>query len=123
MIERIVLFKLVEGVDRRALVDEIARVLREVEGLSGYTLGLPADAASEKSWDLSLVLQAVSAANLSRALESAELKALLHTALPPRCQVIKGWSFETVAAYAAAGSSCRGGGKDAFPFPDRKSDA
>jgi hypothetical protein len=97
VVERIILFKLNEPTTR----DEVAALtqaalgnLADVEELS---VGVPADAASEKSWDLSVVLGVANLALLNTVLESPAFSRYLDVTLHGRCAVIKAWTFERLS--------------------------
>jgi hypothetical protein len=93
MVERIMLFKLVDSSTR----DEVAALtfnalsgLRELEELS---VGLPADEASANSWDVSVVMGFSSQADLGSSLESSAFRDYMRHAMEGRYEVVKAWSF------------------------------
>ena len=96
MVERIMLLKLVAGESR----DDIARLtqssLAALPALRELSVGLPSDAASEKSWDVSLILRFASQAELDAALASSVFQHYLDVQLAGKCQVTKAWSFQRV---------------------------
>jgi hypothetical protein len=93
MVERIVLVKLSSGSERAAIAERIHEALRELPELATLSVGLPADPASEKSWDVSLILRFETLAALEQALASESFRALFERELAPVCQVVKAWSF------------------------------
>jgi hypothetical protein len=97
MVERIMLFKLTEPSARQELAALVRASLYDLEGLEELSVGLPADPASEKSWDLSLILRFPSLAIQNAALEGSPFKELMERKLLGRCAVIKAWSFERSA--------------------------
>jgi hypothetical protein len=94
MVERIILFKLTDPSARHELASLTRSSLYDLDGLEELSVGLPADPASEKSWDFSLILRFPSLAVQNAALESGAFKELMERKLAGRCAVIKGWSFE-----------------------------
>lgn len=97
MVERIILLKLNDGVSR----DEVARLCHARFGalpeLVTRSVGVPADAASEKSWDVSIVLRFPTLLALNTALKSAPFRDLFERELRDLCVVIKAWSFAALA--------------------------
>jgi hypothetical protein len=94
MVERIMLFKLNDPEERAELAKRAQAVLADLNGLEELSVGLPADPASAKSWDLSLVLGFASEAVQNIALASAAFTDLLEQQLAGKVQVLKAWSFE-----------------------------
>jgi hypothetical protein len=96
MVERIILLKLKQP-DTRAQVAELcARTLATLPALAELSVGLPADEASTKSWDVSLILRFATLDALSAALASATFSDFSAGALTEHAQVIKAWSFEHI---------------------------
>lgn len=93
MIDRIILFKLLEGTEKAQVVDQLKRELGALPGLVELRVGLPADAASAKSWDVSCVLRFRDQTDHDSALSSSAFTACLDESLAPRSAVIKAWSF------------------------------
>lgn len=97
MIERIVLLKLREDLatptGRRAIAEELSAELATNAGAWQAELGLPADPASERSWDLMLRFrrEAIPDENVPGP------EAALISALGERLLVHKAWSFERCA--------------------------
>ncbi len=93
MIDRIMLFKLVDASTRQEFVELLKRDLGQLPDLTVVTVGLPADEASAKSWDVSCVLRFEHLRDLEAALASQAFQTCLEGALAPRCVVVKAWSF------------------------------
>jgi len=94
MIERIILFKLKDSATRDECAALTAAALDGIDAIEELSVGLPADASSEKSWDLSLVIGVANLSLLDTVLESDAFTAYLHGTMKDRCEVIKAWSFE-----------------------------
>lgn len=94
MVERIMLFKLHEPSAREALASQAVEALARINELEEVSVGLPADAASEKSWDLSVVIGVANLALLNAVLESDGFRLFLEGVMKDRYQVTKAWSFE-----------------------------
>ena len=93
MVERILLFKLVDAHERDNVAALLKRDLAQLSGLTQVSVGVPADEASAKSWDLSCVLRFESLRALDAALASDGFKACIEGTVQARCAVIKAWSF------------------------------
>lgn len=97
MVERIMLFKLVDANSR----DEVAALtLKSLAGLrllEELSVGLPADDASAKSWDLSVVMGFATQEELGVALESPAFQSYLQREMAGRYEVLKAWSFTRLA--------------------------
>lgn len=94
MVERIMLFKLNVPSTRAEVAALTRQALYDLAGVEELSVGLPADAASEKSWDLSVVLRFSSLARQNEVLESDAFKDFLDVQLQGRYAVMKAWSFE-----------------------------
>jgi hypothetical protein len=94
MIERIALYRLNGDVDRRAFATQLRIALASLPAVSGLSVGLPADAAAEKSWDVSLVIRFASAEDEARATSSEVFQRCQAELLGPSVDVAKGWSFQ-----------------------------
>ena len=94
MVDRILLFKLVDSAARDEVAAVLTRELATLPSLVHIHVGLPADEASAKSWDVSCVLRFATLTDLDAALAGATFQTCL-SALAERCAVIKAWSFET----------------------------
>jgi hypothetical protein len=93
MVERILLFKLLESSERDEVAETLKRELAHLSGLTQVSVGVPADEASAKSWDVSCVLRFESLRALDAALASEAFKACVHGTVQARSAVIKAWSF------------------------------
>jgi hypothetical protein len=97
MVERIMLFKLVDANSR----DEVAALtLKSLAGLrllEELSVGLPADEPSAKSWDLSIVMGFASEGELRAALDSPAFNNYLQRDMAGRYEVVKAWSFTRLA--------------------------
>ncbi|MDH5671747.1 MAG: Dabb family protein [Myxococcales bacterium] len=97
MIERYVFLKLTEAAatpEGRRQVAERARELGQVAGVASLHVGLPADAAADGAWDVSLRVCFESTEALERYREDALHRRFVDEYLTPRLQVLKAWSFE-----------------------------
>ena len=97
MIERIILFKLKDPSERDALATESLELLAKLPDIDELSVGVPADAASEKSWDLSVVIGFANTALLTKVLESTQFEAYFEGVMKDRIEVVKAWSFERLA--------------------------
>ena len=98
MVERIMLLKLVEGRERTEVGLRAGSALRDLPELVELSVGLPADDASEKSWDVSLILRFSSYRALERVLASEAYRHFVEGELASAAQVTKAWNFERLAA-------------------------
>jgi hypothetical protein len=93
MIDRIVLFKLRDDLSnpagRVSIASELEAVVRAEHPMLSATIGLPADAASERSWDLAITLICEPPSSTRAGAEDA-----LIAALGDRLLLHKAWSFE-----------------------------
>jgi hypothetical protein len=96
MVERIMLFKLVDPALRESLASQTLAALSQLDELEELSVGLPADAASQKSWDLSVVVGAANLALLNKVLESGAFGAYLDGVMKGQYEVMKGWTFERI---------------------------
>lgn len=96
-VERIMLLKLAPGVSRDDVARMSTRVLSALPALRELSVGLPSDPASEKSWDVSLVMRFASQAELEAALASSVFAQYVDVELAGKCQVTKAWSFARIA--------------------------
>ncbi len=99
MIQRIQLYKL-DGATAAGSAEPLARALEaEVSRLPGapsVAVGLPSDAPSAKSWDLSLVLSFADGPAAEAFLEGDSLHDAVRRALGASIVVEKGWSFAVI---------------------------
>jgi hypothetical protein len=97
MVERIILFKLHDPQTRQEVAALTVAALKDLRELEELSVGVPADAASEKSWDLSIVLGVDNLALLDTLLGSETFTSYLEHTMKDRYQVVKAWSFERLA--------------------------
>jgi hypothetical protein len=101
MIEHLHLAKLHPDRCHDAGRDEAAREARELlsplPGLHSLHVGLPADAASLKSWDVAIIARFAGPAHADAFAQDARYQAWLTVALPKHAQVIKHWRFQLQA--------------------------
>ncbi len=99
MIERIVLFKLRNEHATPEQRDEIARETRSrlarCAGVRGISVGMPADEATEKSWDLSVVLHFHALDDVDAFLQDVAQRDYLDDFMAPRMEVVKAWNFKS----------------------------
>lgn len=97
MIERVVLIKLSDDYanddERGRIARHARRVLPLVPGVTGVTVGVPADEACADSWDLSLVVEFDDESDIPRYLADPDHRAFVDQLLKPRMDVIKAWNF------------------------------
>ena len=93
MVERIILFKLNDPTTREECAALTASALEDLGSIEELSIGLPADASSEKSWDLSLVIGVANLALLDNVLAS-EAFTLFDGEMKARSAEVKAWSFE-----------------------------
>lgn len=98
MIDRIVLFKLKEAYAHDAARREVAahsrQVLASVPGVEEVRVGVPADAAAGKSWDLSVVVRFASLDAVEAYRVHPVHRAYVDEYMRPRMEVVKAWNFE-----------------------------
>ena len=95
MIERIVLFKLVEPETRQAAAEQARAQLAALPGLKSMTVGVPSDPASLRSWDLSVILRFADQPATDAALASPAFEGFMEETMEDRYEVVKAWSFES----------------------------
>ncbi len=93
MVERITLLKLHESKERAEVAKFVRAALIDLPGVEEVSVGLPADVAAAKSWDISVLRLFASEAATNIVLESDGFKTFIEE-LSPRVQVIKAWNFE-----------------------------
>lgn len=96
MVERIMLLKLEDSNQRSEVAKFVRATLVAMSGIEDVSVGLPADVAAAKSWDVSVIMQFTSEATTTITLESEDFKAFL-AQLDPKVQVIKAWNFERLS--------------------------
>lgn len=94
MVERIMLFKLNEPATRDEVAARTQEALSSLPDVEELSVGVPADASSEKSWDLSVVLGVANLALLTSVLESPAFLRYLDDTMKERYAVLKAWTFE-----------------------------
>lgn len=98
MIERIVLFKLdaehATDEARRAIAAHSKDVMRRVTGVQSVSVGLPADEASLRSWDLALVVRLASMDDLPAYAADPLHREYVDEYMAPKVAVRKAWNFE-----------------------------
>ena len=98
MIDRIVLFKLTDAHahadSRTRIAVESRAALAAVPGAREVRVGVPADEACARSWDLSVVLRFDDRASMARFLAHPGFVAWFDEAMAPRAEVVKYWAFE-----------------------------
>lgn len=97
MVERIMLFKLVDSSTRDEVAAFTLKALGALRKLEELSVGLPADEASGASWDLSVVMGFANQDELSVSLESPAFRDFMGHAMQGRVEVVKAWSFERLA--------------------------
>ena len=99
MIERIVLFKLKDEYCNDASRTEFANRTRAdlsaLEQVRSVTVGVPADEASEQSWDISIVLHFDSTQDVDAYIIGPAHQAYVQNYAAPRIEVRKAWNFHT----------------------------
>jgi hypothetical protein len=96
MVERILLFKLKDPQTRDEVASLTLRALSAVRTLEELSVGLPADEAAEKSWDLSVVMGFATQEDLDGALESSFFHSYIQRDMEGRYEVLKAWNFKRV---------------------------
>ena len=101
MIERIVLFKLkAEYCNDAARAEFAERTLADLGALPhvrSVTVGIPADEASEASWDISIVAQFDSMEDVHQYIVDPAHRIYVDQYAIPRVEVRKAWNFGVVA--------------------------
>lgn len=97
MIERIVLFKLKDEyaneAARRDIAAHTAEVVGRLPGVKGVSVGVPADASSAKSWDLSVVVRFDSMDDVRPYAVHPDHRKYVDEYMRPRMEVVKAWNF------------------------------
>ena len=97
MITRIVLFKLKDEYctdEARAEIAAYTRsTLEAIAGVQALSVGVPADDASEKSWDLSIILEFGSIEDVTAYRNDPAHRAYVDEYMRPRMEVVKAWNF------------------------------
>lgn len=99
MIERIVLFKLKEEYCNDAARAEFAERTRKdlgaLKDVRAVSVGIPADEASEASWDISIVVRFDSMDEVRAYISDPAHRAYVDQYAAPRIEVRKAWNFRT----------------------------
>ena len=102
MIERIVLFKLKDeycnDTARAEFAERTRADLGALQHVRAVTVGVPADAASEASWDISIVVQFDSMEDVEKYIVDPAHRAYVDNYAIPRIEVRKAWNFRVVAS-------------------------
>jgi hypothetical protein len=97
MIERIVCFKLKDEYSNEAsraeFADRTRRDLGALQNVRSVTVGVPADAAAEASWDISIVVRFDSMEDVEQYMVDPEHRAYVDGYAVPRIEVRKAWNF------------------------------
>jgi hypothetical protein len=93
MVERIMLFKLSDPSTREAIAALIVSTLSKLSDIEELSVGVPADASADKSWDLSVVFGVPNLLLLEAILESNTYKTFVEKTLNGRYEVLKAWNF------------------------------
>ena len=99
MIERIVLFKLKEEYcNDAARAEFVARTradLGALQNVRALSVGVPADEASELSWDISIIIQFDSMDHVQQYIVDPAHRAYVDDYATPQIEVRKAWNFHT----------------------------
>jgi len=99
MIERIVLYKLKEEFCSASARAEIAARTRAVLGalrnVRAVSVGVPADEASQASWDISIVVQFDTLDDVQKYMDDPQHRAYVDDYASSRIEVRKAWNFRT----------------------------
>ncbi len=99
MIERIVLFKLKDEYCNEGARAEFAERTRadlsRLPSVRSVSVGVPADEASEASWDISIVVRFDSMEDVRRYIDDPDHRAYVDGFASPRIEVRKAWNFRT----------------------------
>jgi hypothetical protein len=97
MIERIVLFKLkpehANPQSRKEVAAHSRKVLATVPGVESVSVGVPADADAEKSWDLSVIVRFASLEAVEPYRDHPVHRQYVDEYMTPRMEVRKSWNF------------------------------
>ncbi len=99
VIERIVLFKLKDehcnDAARAEFAERTRTDLSALERVRSVTVGVPADEASEASWDISIVVRFDSMEDVQQYIVDPAHRAYVDGYAMPRIEVRKAWNFRT----------------------------
>jgi stress responsive alpha/beta barrel protein len=97
VIDRVVILKLhpehANPAGRAAIAERCLEVLRPLDGVLGVTVGVPADEASERSWDVSITVRFASMEDLEGYRANPVHRRFVDDWLSPRTEVKKAWNF------------------------------
>lgn len=100
MIERHVLIKLKADYSNTAARREIAeatlKALRAIAQVRSVSVGVSADDHATAAWDLSLVVNLESLADVQPYIDDPGHQRFTHEYLRPKVEVVKHWNFEPV---------------------------
>lgn len=98
MIERYVFFKLQDAYANPTARAEVARrteqALGALKGVRSVTVGLPADAAAQGAWDVSVVVRFDTLSDADAYRVDPQHERFTVEYLRPRMAVVKAWNFE-----------------------------
>lgn len=96
MISRVVLVKLKAErlAEREAIAAHARQVLGSLADVVSATVGVPADEASARSWDLCFEVRLADAAALERYGQDPTHRAFVEGYMGPRAEMRKAWNFE-----------------------------
>jgi hypothetical protein len=97
VVERIILFKLHDPATRDDVAAVTQATLSKLNDIEELSVGVPADDASLKSWDLSIVLGVANLALLNTTLESRAFTSYLEDTMKDRYAVMKAWTFSRLS--------------------------
>ena len=99
MIERVVLFKLKDEYRNEAARAEFAERTRAdlsaLENVRSVTVGVPADEATEATWDIRIAVHFDSMTDVQQYIVDPAHRAYVDTYATPRLQARKAWNFRT----------------------------
>ena len=100
MIERHVLIKLkaehCNEASRREIAVATLTALRAIPQVISVSVGVPADEHALAAWDLSLVVNLASLADVKPYMEDPGHQRFTHEYLRPKSEVVKHWNFSPV---------------------------
>ncbi len=99
MIERIVLFKLkgeyCNDAARAEIAERTRKDLGSLESVRSVSVGVPADEAAEKSWDLSVIVRFDNLQDVEAYLVDPAHRAYVDDYMRDRLELLKAWNFRT----------------------------
>jgi hypothetical protein len=99
MIQRIVLFKLkseyCNDAARAAFAERTRADLSALENVRAVSVGVPADEASEASWDISIVVDFNTMTDVENYIIDPAHRAYVDHYASPKIEVRKSWNFQT----------------------------